>query len=227
MNLLFGWKRFVLYVVGLFFLALGVSLSIRANLGVSPVSSLPYAMSLTTGITIGVTTIVAHVLYIMIQVLLTKKFEWKGARIQLMIAFLFGFFINTSLALVNWALPPAETILLQALYLIVSLFLVAGGLFGYSNANFTLMPYDELTKVISSVFKMPFGKAKIIGDVINVIVAGAICLIFLKSFGSIGVGTIAASVSIGKILDIFITYFQKPLENWLDGNQRPEDRPAV
>lgn len=227
MNLLFGWKRFVLYVVGLFFLALGVSLSIRANLGVSPVSSLPYAMSLTTGITIGVTTIVAHVLYIMIQVLLTKKFEWKGALIQLMIAFLFGFFINTSLALVNWALPPAETILLQALYLIVSLFLVAGGLFGYSNANFTLMPYDELTKVISSVFKMPFGKAKIIGDVINVIVAGAICLIFLRSFGSIGVGTIAASVSIGKILDIFITYFQKPLENWLDGNQQPEDRPAV
>ena len=227
MNLLFGWKRFVLYVVGLFFLALGVSLSIRANLGVSPVSSLPYAMSLTTGITIGVTTIVAHVLYIMIQVLLTKKFEWKGALIQLMIAFLFGFFINTSLALVNWALPPAETILLQALYLFVSLFLVAGGLFGYSNANFTLMPYDELTKVISSVFKMPFGKAKIIGDVINVIVAGAICLIFLSSFGSIGVGTIAASVSIGKILDIFITYFQKPLENWLDGNQQPEDRPAV
>ncbi len=227
MNLLFGWKRFVLYVVGLFFLALGVSLSITANLGVSPVSSLPYAISLTTGITIGVTTIVAHVLYIMIQVLLTKKFEWKGALIQLMIAFLFGFFINTSLALVNWALPPAETILLQALYLIVSLFLVAGGLFGYSNANFTLMPYDELTKVISSVFKMPFGKAKIIGDVINVIVAGAICLIFLRSFGSIGVGTIAASVSIGKILDIFITYFQKPLENWLDGNQQPEDRPAV
>lgn len=227
MNLLFGWKRFVLYVVGLFFLALGVSLSIRANLGVSPVSSLPYAMSLTTGITIGVTTIVAHVLYIMIQVLLTKKFEWKGALIQLMIAFLFGFFINTSLALVNWVLPPAETILLQALYLIVSLFLVAGGLFGYSNANFTLMPYDELTKVISSVFKMPFGKAKIIGDVINVIVAGAICLIFLRSFGSIGVGTIAASVSIGRILDIFITYFQKPLENSLDGNQQPEDRPAV
>ena len=227
MNQQFIWKRFVLYVVGLFLLALGVSLSITANLGVSPVSSLSYAFSLTTGVSVGITTIVAHFLFIIIQVILTKKFEWKNALIQLMIAFLFGFFIDTSLALVGWFLPEPTTLLLQIVYLVASLFLVAGGLFGYSNANFTLMPYDELTKVISSVYKMPFGKAKIIGDVLNVIVAGAICLIFLKSFGSIGFGTVAASLLIGRILGFFMAHFQKPLINWLDKEKLPEDRPAV
>ena len=43
-------KRLILYVFGLFFLTLGISFSIQAGLGVSPVSSLAYAFALTTGI---------------------------------------------------------------------------------------------------------------------------------------------------------------------------------
>jgi len=46
-------KRFSLYIIGLFFLALGVSFSIQADLGVSPVSSLAYAFALASGLSVG------------------------------------------------------------------------------------------------------------------------------------------------------------------------------
>lgn len=56
------WKRVTVYVLGLFFLALGVSISIKADLGVSPVSSLAYAIALTVGLSVGITTILANIL---------------------------------------------------------------------------------------------------------------------------------------------------------------------
>ena len=70
-------KRLVLYVFGLFFLSLGVSFSIQAGLGVSPVSSLAYAISLTTGLSIGITTVLANVLFIIVQVILNKRIDLK------------------------------------------------------------------------------------------------------------------------------------------------------
>ena len=38
-------KRIVIYLAGLFFVALGVAFSVNSNLGVSPVNSLPYVVS--------------------------------------------------------------------------------------------------------------------------------------------------------------------------------------
>lgn len=207
-------KQICLYAIGLFLLSFGVSLSITANLGVSPVSSLSLAFSLTSGVAVGLTTVIAHVLFIMIQVLLSKKLDVKNALVQLIIAFLFGFFIDLSLFIIPF-FPAPETAFIQWTYLFVSLFLVAFGLFGYSNAGMTLMPYDELTKTISRECHMPFSKAKIIGDVANVIAAGAICLIFLKSFGSIGIGTVIASISIGKIVGVFNKNYKVLLTQWV------------
>lgn len=207
-------KQLCLYAVGLFILSFGVSLSITANLGVSPVSSLSLALSLTSGIAVGATTVLAHMLFIIIQVLISKKFDLKNALVQLVIAFLFGFFIDTALVLIQF-LPAPETAILQWTYLLLSLFLVAFGLFGYSNAGLTLMPYDELTNTISREYRMLFSKAKIIGDVANVIVAAVICLVFLKSFGSIGIGTVIASLFIGKIVGFFNKHFIIKLKQWV------------
>ena len=64
-------------------------------------------------------------------------------------------------------------------------------------------------------FKLKFSKAKINSDLINVAVAGAICLIFIQSFGSIGIGTLVAAYFIGKILGWLMPLYQKPLHQWV------------
>lgn len=39
-------KRYILFLIGLFINSLGVSLVTKANLGTSPISSIPYVLSL-------------------------------------------------------------------------------------------------------------------------------------------------------------------------------------
>ena len=204
-------KRLFVYIFGLFFLSLGVSFSIQAGLGVSPVSSLAYGFTLTGGLSIGMTTVLANILFIICQVILNKRIDIKEFTLQLIIAFLFGFFMDATLFIVQ-LLPTPETIIVRSIYLLISLFVVSFGLLLYFTAKLPLMPYDALTYVISERFEWKFSKAKITSDLINVCVAGAVCLIFIQSFGSIGFGTLAAAYFIGKILGWMMKSYQQPLQ---------------
>ena len=212
-------KRLTLYIGGLFFLTLGVSLSIQAGLGVSPVSSLAYALVLTSGLSIGITTVLANILFILVQIILSKRMDIKDLMLQLIISVLFGFFMDATLFLVQ-LLPTPESIVLRCVYLIISLFVVSAGLIGYFTAKLPLMPYDALTYVISEQFKIKFSKAKITGDLVNVFVAALMGLVFIQSFGAIGIGTIVAAYFIGKILGWMISRFQEPLQQWVSQNEK-------
>ncbi|MFD6510504.1 YitT family protein [Bacillus sp. NPDC060175] len=207
-------KRIILYVLGLFFMSIGISMSIQAGFGVSPVSSLAYASTLTIGLSVGVTMALANVLYIIIQVILSKRMELNEFVSQFIISFLFGFFMDATLFLVQ-LFPAPETLLARSVYLIVSLFVIAVGLMGYTTAKLPLMPYDALTYAISGKFNLKFGKAKILSDLINICVAGAICIVFIQSLGSIGIGTLIAAYFIGKILGWMIPYYQPTLQQWV------------
>ncbi|WP_283750056.1 YczE/YyaS/YitT family protein [Bacillus cereus] len=207
-------KRIILYVLGLFFMSIGISMSIQAGFGVSPVSSLAYASTLTIGLSVGVTMALANVLYIIIQVILSKRMELNEFVSQFIISFLFGVFMDATLFLVQ-LFPAPETLLARSVYLIVSLFVIAVGLMGYTTAKLPLMPYDALTYAISEKFNLKFGKAKILSDLINICVAGAICIVFIQSLGSIGIGTLIAAYFIGKILGWMIPYYQPTLQQWV------------
>src|SRR5699024_3286479 len=102
-------KRLAAYVIGMFFLSLGIGFSIEADLGVSPVSSLAYAFALTSGFSVGAMTVVTHVLFIVAQVVLSKRFNLRESIVQLIIAFLFGFLVDITLFLVQ-LLPTPETL---------------------------------------------------------------------------------------------------------------------
>ena len=212
-------KRLILYIGGLFFLTLGVSLSIQSGLGVSPVSSLAYALVLTSGLSIGVTTILANTLFIIIQVILNKRIDLKDFILQLIISFVFGFFMDATLFLVQ-LLPAPESLVIRFMYLVISLFVVSAGLVGYFTAKLPLMPYDALTYVISERFNLKFSKAKITSDLLNVVVAAMLGLVFIQSFGSIGIGTLVAAYFIGKILGWMLSHYQKLLQQWVYPNEK-------
>lgn len=212
-------KRLILYIGGLFFLTLGVSLSIQSGLGVSPVSSLAYALVLTSGLSIGVTTILANILFIIVQVILNKRIDLKDFILQLIISFVFGFFMDATLFLVQ-LLPAPESLVIRFMYLVISLFVVSAGLVGYFTAKLPLMPYDALTYIISERFNLKFSKAKITSDLLNVIVAAVLGLVFIRSFGSIGIGTLVAAYFIGKILGWMLSHYQKLLQQWVYKNDK-------
>ena len=54
-------KRYLLLCVGLIIMSFGVGFSIQAGLGTSPISSLPYVLSLIAPLSVGTATIAMHV----------------------------------------------------------------------------------------------------------------------------------------------------------------------
>ena len=66
-------KRYLLFLVGLFVNALGVSLVTKANLGTSPISSIPDVWSLNFPFTLGNFTIFFSIFLIVLQILILRK----------------------------------------------------------------------------------------------------------------------------------------------------------
>lgn len=210
-------KRISIYIIGLFLLSLGATFSILAGIGVSPVTSLPYALALITPLSVGITTVLANFVFIVLQAIILKKIRWKNFFIQLIISFLFGFFMDFTIWLTK-GLPEATSIVLIIVYLAISLIIVALALLLYFTANLPTMPYDSLTHVIANTWKMPFSKAKITSDMLNVVLSLVICLLFIQSFGAIGIGTFIAAYGIGKIVGVLLHKLQPSLKQWVFKN---------
>ena len=84
-------KRYLLLLVGLSIMAFGVAFSIKASLGTSPISSVPYVVSLFTPLTVGTATITMHCVFILLQILILRKNYHPIQLMQLPVAFFFGY----------------------------------------------------------------------------------------------------------------------------------------
>ena len=89
-------KRIFLLCLGLTVMAFGVALSIKAALGTSPISSVPYVTSVISGLSVGTTTIIMNFLFVLLQIaILRKQYDWFQL-LQFPAAILFGTMIAVS-----------------------------------------------------------------------------------------------------------------------------------
>ena len=89
-------RRWLSLVVSLFVMALGVACSIQANLCTSPISSVPYAVSRFTPLTVGTATIAMHCVFILIQILILRRRYDPVQLLQLPVAIVFGYLTDLS-----------------------------------------------------------------------------------------------------------------------------------
>ena len=113
--------------IALFIMAFGVSLSVKANLGTSPISCVPYIISLFSPLTIGQATIIMHVVFISIQIILLRRNYKPLQLLQLPVAFIFGYFTDFTMWLLSDLHP--STYLLQWFFTMLSLVVIAFGVF--------------------------------------------------------------------------------------------------
>ena len=88
-------KRYILFIVSLFFAALGVTITKRGELGVSPISSIPNVMiSRIDSLSLGMWLIIWNCILIVGQILILKK-DFKPIQLlQIPLSFLFGIFTD-------------------------------------------------------------------------------------------------------------------------------------
>ena len=90
-------KRYAVLCVGLLIMAFGVAFSIKAGLGTSPISSLPYTLSRITPLSVGTATIAMHVALILLQIILLRRRYDPVQLLQLPVALVFGVLTDFSL----------------------------------------------------------------------------------------------------------------------------------
>lgn len=66
-------KRYLVFLVGLFISSLGVSLITKADLGTSPISAIPYVLSLHFPLTLGQFTVAFSLFLILLQLLMLRR----------------------------------------------------------------------------------------------------------------------------------------------------------
>ena len=191
------FRRIFNYVFGLFLITLGVGLSIKSNLGSTPVSSIPYTLNVIWGIEIGVATVIFHTILVITELILLRRAFKPKHFLQGPVGILFGFFTTISVNLVN-LLPDTSNIILIAIMVLVSTFLVALGLFFYVPTNIVPLSVEGITQAIAIVSNQPFTKVKVCFDVSVVVLSFVLCFIFTGVIGgSVGIGTIFSAIFVG------------------------------
>ncbi len=201
-------KRVFQYGVGLMIVALGISVSIKSNLGVSPVSSLPFVFSMATKIPFSVCSSAFYVCYIAIQWLILGKLFKPTLLFQMIPALAFGFFVELADICLAWLAPP-EIYAVRLCYIVVSALLIAIGVRMYFGARLVNMPSEGIAKALIVRFGFPLHKAKLTFDVSSVSLAFALSIIALGGIFGVREGTVLISIGVGYFIKLINIMLEK------------------
>ncbi|HJJ39476.1 MAG TPA: DUF6198 family protein [Methanocorpusculum sp.] len=211
-------SRIFLFIFGLYIMGLGVALSVTADLGTSPISSLPFVLSVVTPLSMGLITFIMNMVFVLIQILILKKDFKKWYLLQIPGLFLFSAFIDLNNYLLSGAVMDAYW--QQFMIMLLSCAVLAFGIFLLIKAYFIMMRGDFLVRIISKVTKKNFGHVKVCFDFIIVAAAAIVSFASLQCIVGIREGSLAAAVLVGLMVNFFGKLFTRQGLKHI----RPQDR---
>lgn len=195
-------KRYLLLLAGLLIMAFGVAFSIKANLGTSPISSVPYVVSLFTPLTVGTATIMMHTVFILLQILILRKNYHLIQLMQLPVAILFGYLTDLAVYAVQGIY--CDTYWQQWGICLIGVLLVAIGVSLEVKAGVVVLAGEGVVLAICKVLpKVKFGYMKVGFDVTLVVIACVLSFVFTGRLQGVREGTVAAALLVGLIAKQF------------------------
>lgn len=206
-------KRYVLFIISLFFAALGVAITKRGELGVSPISSVANVLSCKyTSLSLGTWLIIWNCVLIVGQIVLLGKNFQPVQLLQIPLSFLFGYFTDFWMWCVSFI--PAGSYIVRLILVLCGIIILGFGISLSVIANVIMNSGEAFVKAVSDKINKNFGNIKIGFDVICVIIAVVLSLIFFhgKIIGT-REGTILSALFTGVVVKIFTSVIKIPLEN--------------
>ena len=180
-------------------MALGIVLIKKANLGMSPIGTIPGAVSGIASITLGNATTVFQILCILFQVVLLRRITIYVA-LQLPLAIAFGYIIDFYMFLLkSFDVTP---IWLGGLICLTGIIFTALGIVVIVATDMMLPSPDAFLRVFSRKYNKKLGNVKIAGDLTWVAIAFTIELVSTGHITSIGVGTLLSAVLTGQFVNL-------------------------
>jgi len=208
------FRRYAVSLISLFIISLGASLSIKANLGTSPLICIPYVLSLITNLSVGTTSFLFSILLIAVQAILLRGGFEKRQYLQIVIGTIFSVFVDLTMMIVNFLNPAIY--FSQFSLLLISCVVMAFGVLLEVKTEVVYIPGDGFIVAISKVLKMEFGKVKPYCDVSFVAIAIILSIVFLGYLAGVREGTVISAFIIGPIVRLFKKYFEGSIDSFLN-----------
>ena len=202
-------SRWLFYCLGIIILALGLTLNIKSNLGVSPIISVAYVFSGITGINFGNTTFIWYCVLVVAEYILLK--DWKVV-FQIPFSIVFTRFMNLFSSLCSFTVDGFG---LQVIVLLLGVLCTGIGAALTVDMHIIPNPGDGIVSAVAFKIKKELGLTKNIFDFCCLISTILIGFIFSKPFYGVGLGTILAMLCVGRVIAIFNHLFKDKLNQMI------------
>lgn len=208
-------KDLVEMIVSVLVMSFGVVLTVKAQMGASPIVSLPNVLSSVVGMSLGTTVFIVYFILILIEwALIRDRSRILLTLSQLPFTMLFSVFVD----LIVWMLGgwdvsgPVE----QWVLVVVGTAIIGFGCVLEIDANISMLADDGLVLAISQVTKVRLDKVMVIFDICFVASAFIVSYVAFHGFVGVGWGTIFAGITLG----LFVRLFTKVVKGYIrkDGN---------
>lgn len=207
-------KRYVLFIISLFFAALGVAVTKHGELGVSPISSVANVLSdQFTALSLGEWLILWNCVLILGQVVIRRREFETVQLLQVPLSFLFGWFTDFG----SWLVAgiPVEVYPVRLLLVLAGTVILGFGISLAVLASVVMNSGEAFVKALSDKLWMNFGNVKIGFDVFCVVLAVLLSLLFFHRVVGTREGTVLAALLTGQVVKFFVKRVRKPVEKLL------------
>ncbi len=205
------YKRYAIFICGILWQSAGISLVVKSLLGTSPISSVPYVLSLAFPFTLGEMTFWVNMLFLAGQVLVLGRRFNPVQLMQIPVTLLFAACIDLTMFLFT-SLQP-ESYPFKFILLLVGAALIALGVALQVIANVIMLAGEGIVYAISQRWRLDFGNVKTAFDSTLVVTAAALSLLYLQSIEGIREGTLISALITGSIARFFIQHLSRVDEN--------------
>ena len=224
-------RRLIVYIVGVFIVAVATRLSIVANLGVACGTALAKALEhlaqpvIDLGFfymdAVSVWMFIVAIIVCLAQILILGKEFKPVSLLQLVFAFIFSICISYAAPLVAWC--KTDVLWIRYVELIISVIVTGLGITVVVSAKLVQMPPESLALAIIQKFKKEYltlGRLRMAYDITCAVLAIIFSWILIgKPLMYVREGTVLAAFVPGLFVDIFMKIIGKPLAIFCFGKE--------
>ncbi len=204
--------QILVYVVGMFILAIGLTLNTKANLGVSPIISVPYSISQITGLNFGDLTFVVYAIFVVVQIIIHIRLKNHKRIVSDILQLPLSLIFTRLLNIFSTYIPTAQNLGIR--FIVLTLAIICTGVGAAMSLSMQLVPNpgDGIVQSLAEGFNKSVGLTKNLFDCFNLCITLCISIFIAHQIVGVGIGTLIAVLGVGRVITLFHHIFEYKIE---------------
>lgn len=204
--------QILVYVVGMFILAIGLTLNTKANLGVSPIISVSYSISQITGLNFGDLTFVVYAIFVVVQIIIHIRLKNHKRIVSDILQLPLSLIFTRLLNIFSTYIPTAQNLGIR--FIVLTLAIICTGVGAAMSLSMQLVPNpgDGIVQSLAEGFNKSVGLTKNLFDCFNLCITLCISIFIAHQIVGVGIGTLIAVLGVGRVIALFHHIFEYKIE---------------